>query len=167
MIVWITGRPAAGKTTLGRRLVEALRARGARATLIDSDEVRERLTPAPTYAGEERAIVYRAMAYVARRLADEGVVPVVAATAHEPALRSAVREVAGELLWVHARCSLEEAERRDPKGIYRRARATAQGTVPGVHVPFVEPDDADVTIDTGGAIADASLSAIVDRVAAR
>ncbi len=164
MIVWITGRPAAGKTTLGRRLVDALRARGARATLIDSDEVREKLTPEPTYEKGERALVYRAMAYVARRLADEGVVAVVAATAHDPALRASVRAVAGEILLVHARCSLEEAERRDPKGIYRRARATERGTVPGVHVPFVEPEDADVTVDTEGGIDPRAIDGVIERV---
>ncbi len=148
MIVWITGRPASGKTTLARRVVETLRARGRRATLVDSDEVRAVLTPEPTYAEGERALVYRALAYLARRLHDEGALPIVAATAHDPALRAVAREVAGELLLVHARCSLEVCEARDPKGLYRRARASAIGAMPGIHVPWVDPDDAAITIDT-------------------
>ncbi len=147
-VVWITGRPASGKTTLGRTLVAALGERGTRAVLVDSDDVRAAITPHPSYSPEERAIVYRAIAYVARRLADEGVVPIVAATAHEEALRRAAREVCGPWLLIYARCSAETCERRDPKGLYRTARAAEGGAMPGVHVRFEEPEDADVIVDT-------------------
>lgn len=151
-VVWITGRPASGKTTLGRALVTALRERGTRASLVDSDDVRAAVTPHPTYAPEERAIVYRAIAYVARRLADEGVTAIVAATAHEEALRRAAREVCGSMFLIYARCSAETAERRDPKGLYRSARAAVRGAMPGVHVAFEEPADADLIVDMEGAI---------------
>lgn len=147
-VIWITGRPASGKTTLGRALVTALRERGTRATLVDSDDVRGAITPHPTYSADERAMVYRAIAYVARRLADEGVVVVVAATAHEEALRRAAREVSGSWFLIYARCSPETAERRDPKGLYRTARAATHGAMPGVHVLFEEPTDADLIVDT-------------------
>jgi adenylylsulfate kinase len=164
MICWITGRPASGKTTLGRAVVAAIEARGARATLVDSDEVREDITPNPTYSAEERAIVYRAIAYVARRLAEQGVIAIVSATAHEESLREAAREVAGPFVLVHARCPLEVCEARDPKGIYARARASAVGTVPGVHVPYREPIDADLTVDTDRPLDPRAVDAIVAQV---
>lgn len=162
-VVWITGRPASGKTTLARRLVAALETAGRRATVIDSDEVRVALTPEPTYSPEERLIVYRAIAYLARRAADWGVIPVVAATAHEPALRAAARAIVGDLLLVHARCPLEVCEARDPKGLYRRARATERGSMPGVHVPWVDPDDADLVIETDREVPDAEVAALAAR----
>lgn len=149
--IWITGRPASGKTTLGRRLVARLEARGRRAALLDSDEVRAALTPEPTYSPEERLLVYRALAYLARRALEWGVVPVVAATAHDPTLRDAAKAVLGRWVLVYARCPLPVCEARDPKGLYRRARAAASGAMPGVHVPWIEPDDADVILDTDGA----------------
>jgi adenylylsulfate kinase len=164
LIAWITGRPASGKTTLGRALVAAIRARGARATLVDSDELRDAITPNPTYSAEERAIVYRAIAYVARRLADEGVIAIVSATAHDESLREAAREVAGPFVLIHARCPLEVCEARDPKGIYARARRTEVGTVPGIHVPYREPTDADLTVDTDRPVDSAVVDAILVRL---
>jgi adenylylsulfate kinase-like enzyme len=163
-VVWITGRPASGKTTLARAVVSAIEARGRSASLIDSDEVREAITPRPTYSAEERAIVYRSIAYVARRLAEQDVFAVVAATAHDDSLREAAREVTGGFLLVYARCPLAVAEARDPKGIYARARASASGTVPGIHVPFRAPTDAVLTVDTDRPIEPASVEAIVDRL---
>lgn len=165
MIAWITGRPASGKTTLGRRVVAALEGRGRRATLVDSDEVRAAITPTPSYRAEERAVVYRAIAYVARRLDEQGVIAVVAATAHEPSLRAAAREVCGPMLWILARCPPEVCEARDPKGLYRRARAAARGTMPGVHEPWTDPDDADVVVDTDREVDDSIVAAIAARLA--
>jgi adenylylsulfate kinase-like enzyme len=163
-VVWITGRPASGKTTLGRAIVEALRGRERRATLVDSDEVRSFVTPAPRYDSEERALLYRAIAYVARRLAEESIVPVVAATAHEPALRAAARAICRGMILVHADCPLEVCERRDPKGLYRAARAAPSGTMPGVHVAWTPPLDADVTIDTSTAYDERALAPLLARL---
>ena len=160
-VAWILGRPASGKTTLGRRIVAAIAARGAAATLLDSDEARAAITPSPTYSTEERLTVYRALAWSAARLAEQGVVVVVAATAHEASLRRAVRAIVADVLFVHARCPPELCERRDPKGLYRAARASAHGTMPGVHVPYEEPTDADVVVDTGGSVSDAVVDALV------
>lgn len=164
MIVWITGRPASGKTTLGRRIVSGLEARGTRASLLDSDEVRAVITPNATYAPEERLLVYRSLAYLASRAEGWGVSPVVAATAHEPALRDAVRAIVPNMLLIHARCPLSVAESRDPKGLYRRARQSPHGAMPGVHVPWIEPDDADVVIDTDREVTEASVASIIERV---
>jgi adenylylsulfate kinase-like enzyme len=152
MIVWITGRPASGKTTLARALAEALRARGRSVEIVDSDEVRAVITPQATYSKEERAIVYRSFAYLARRLAEAGRLVIVAATAHDPALRSEARAIASaggaRFVLVHAKASAETCEARDPKGLYRAARARARGTMPGVQEPWSDPDDADLVVET-------------------
>jgi adenylylsulfate kinase len=181
MVVWITGRPASGKSTLARALVAEISARGVRATVVDSDEVRAVVTPRPRYTPEEREIVYRGLAYLAARLAREGIVAVVAATAHEASLRAEARRICEEQvgtplsqndegdtppawLLVHARCPLVVCEARDPKGLYRRARANPHNTLPGLGVPYEEPADADVTVDTGRPLDPAVLCKLADRV---
>jgi adenylylsulfate kinase-like enzyme len=168
-IVWIAGRPAAGKTTLGRAMLAALAAlatRGPRGELIDSDEVRAAITPAPTYADDERRIVYRSMAYLAGRLAARGVPVIVAATAHRRALRQAAGALIPTARWIWLDCSLEEATRRDPKGLYASARAGASSALPGLGEAIEPPaSDEDVEwIGTDAAGDPATPAALVARL---
>jgi adenylylsulfate kinase len=160
-VLWITGRPACGKSTLARALVDALTARGRRATLIDSDEVREAITPEPTYSPEERGLFYRALAYLAARLAREGIIAVVAATAHEAAYRRWASEICPGWFLIYARCPREVCEARDPKGLYARARRDPCNTLPGVGVPYEEPADADLVVETDRTIGEEELRKIV------
>jgi adenylylsulfate kinase len=162
-VLWVTGRPASGKSTLARALAAELATRGIRATVVDSDEVRAVITPEPTYSPEERALFYRALAYLAARLAEEGIVAVVAATAHQAEYRRAAREMAPHWFLVYARCPPAVAEARDPKGLYRRARAGTHSTLPGVGVPYEEPADADWVVATDVAVTPAEVTAIVNR----
>jgi adenylylsulfate kinase len=161
----VTGRPASGKSTLARALAAELATRGIHATVVDSDAVRAVITPEPTYSAEERALFYRALAYLAARLAREGVVAVVAATAHASEYRRAAQEMAPHWFLVYARCPLAVAEARDPKGLYRRARADPHPTLPGVGVPYEEPADADWVVDTDVAVTPEEVAAIVNRFA--
>jgi adenylylsulfate kinase len=161
-VLWITGRPASGKSTLARALADELRSRGVRATVVDSDEMRAVITPEPRYTPEERALFYRALAYLAARLAREGIVAIVAATAHEAAYRRWARELSPGWFLLYARCPLTVCEARDPKGLYRRARAQASTTLPGIGVPYEEPNDADQVVETDTPLAPEAVRAIVD-----
>jgi adenylylsulfate kinase len=158
--LWIAGRPAAGKTTLARRVVAALERRGHPAALVDSDEARRALTPAPTYDDRERDLVYRALAFAADRLAAAGVAPVVAATAGTAALRAAADQACPGLFWVHARLAQDAAAARDPKGLYAAAAAGAIARLPGAGAPFDEPADA-WTVDTASPVPDAEIEVLV------
>lgn len=160
--LWFTGRPAAGKTTLARRAIAELARRHRTAALLDSDEARRALTPEPTYDDRERELVYRALAYAADRLAEAGVVPVVAATAATRALRAAVDAACPGIFWVHACCPRELAVARDPKGLYARAAAGELARLPGAGAPYEEPGEAAWTIDTGAAVPEATVEALVD-----
>src|SRR5262245_46383351 len=146
-VLWITGRPASGKSTLARALADELTSRRMRATVVDSDEVRAAITPEPQYSAAERELCYRALAYLASRLGRERIVAVVAATAHEATYRRWARELCPGLFLVYARCPLSVCEARDPKGLYRRARTESHSRLPGVGVPFEEPIDADAIVD--------------------
>jgi adenylylsulfate kinase-like enzyme len=82
-------------------------------------------------------------------------------------LRASIREVVGDLFLVHARCSLDVAEARDPKSNYRAARARAGGTFPGVHVPYEEPTDADAVVDTSHDVPQHDVDRVVTQIVRR
>jgi adenylylsulfate kinase len=166
-VLWITGRPASGKSTLARALLVEMSARGLRARIIDSDEVRAVLTPDPQYTPDERALFYQALAFMALRQAKEGVTPIVAATAHTAEYRQWARELCPGWFLVYARCPLDVCQARDPKGLYREARNNPHSTLPGVGVPFEEPADADYVVDTSGPLSVQEVRAIVDAFLAR
>jgi adenylylsulfate kinase len=155
-VVWLTGPPSSGKTTIGRELVERLRAAGAPTCLLDGDEVRERLHPRPAYDEEARAGFYATLADLAALLESQGLVVVVAATAHRREYRDRARRVAGRFIEAHVRCDLDTCAARDPKGLYARARAGELDLLPGVSVPYEEPPAAEVTVEGKAPVAAAA-----------
>jgi adenylylsulfate kinase len=163
-LVWFTGLPASGKTTLARQ-VQARLARAARpAVLLDSDELREVLGER-SYAPEERDRFYRALAALAVLLARQGAVVLVAATAPHRADRDRARAALAEAapfveVWV--KTPLAVCEARDPKGLYARARRGETSELPGVGVAYEEPRAPEVVAEDGAD--ETTLTAIVGRL---
>jgi len=150
VVVWITGRPGAGKSRFAKRTLEALRAAGGRsACRLDGDELREALRPQPGYEPEERDAFYATLANLAALLANQGLVVLVAATAHRSAFRERARERAPAYLEVFVDIGQAELERRDPKGLYRAIREGRLSGVPGADVAYEAPERPDVRA-TGG-----------------
>ena len=148
-VVWITGRPASGKSTLGGVLVARLREDGTSCALLDGDEVRDALGRPAGRGPEERDAFYEALARLAALLARQGLVVIVPATAHRRAYRDRARALAPRFLEVHVATPREECERRDPKDLYARARSGAAAGVPGADEPFEAPVAPDVTARDG------------------
>lgn len=146
--IWFTGLPAAGKSTLARALADALAAQDVQTQILDSDELRTVLTPAPDYSPQERDWFYATVAYLAQLLTQNGVNVLVAATAVQRVYRDRAREMLPKFLEVYVRCSLETAMARDEKGTYEQALSGEASTVPGVQIPFEEPLDPEVVVDT-------------------
>ncbi|HEX9051771.1 MAG TPA: adenylyl-sulfate kinase [Anaeromyxobacter sp.] len=147
-VVWATGLPASGKSTFARRLRERLRARGVAAAVLDGDAVRAALVPAPGYDPEGRAAFYETLGNLALALAAEGLVAIVAATAHRRAFRDRVRArlaagaEAGEgprFVEVLVDVPPEVCAARDPKGLWARARAGEAPELPGGAVGYERP----------------------------
>ncbi len=149
IVIWLTGRPAGGKTTLAQALIPLLAQRGYRPVLVDSDQFREILTPEPAYTPAERDWFYKVLGQLAAWLAQQDLCAIVAATAHRRAYRQWARAIAPRFLEVYVQCPLAIAQARDPKGIYARAAAGQAGRVPGIGVPYEPPLEPEAVVDTG------------------
>lgn len=163
-IVWFTGLPASGKTTLARRVQAQLGNRRRAAVVLDSDELRDVLGT-HAYAPTDRAQFYRALAELAVLLARQGVVVLVAATAPHREDRDRARaaldaeSARGRFVEVWVATPLADCEARDPKGLYAAARRGEASQLPGLGVAYEAPEAPDVT--ARGGQDDAAMAAIL------
>lgn len=162
-IVWITGLPASGKTTLARRVRSALPPE-ASAVLLDSDELRTVLGT-QGYSEAERDRFYATVARLAVMVAGQDQIALVAATAPRRAHRDAARASGVPFVEVWVRTSAEECARRDPKGLYAAALRGDAPTLPGMGGVYEPPERADVAADGGED--ERAVSEIVELLARR
>lgn len=146
--IWLTGLPASGKSTLAMQLVDTLRQRQIVVHVLDSDELRQVLTPQATYSPEERAWFYKTVIYIGTLLTRYGVNVIIAATAHRREYRENARSAFNRFVEVYVRCPLEVCIKRDRKGIYKKAQAGNASSVPGMQVLYEAPESPEMVVDT-------------------
>src|SRR5688572_13606926 len=146
-VVWLTGIPATGKTTVARVLLDELTSRDVPTLFLDSDDLRKVMTPEPTYSEEERDIFYAMIGHVAKLGAEGGSVVIVAATAPKRIYRDRVREQVESFVEVLIICDPEILERRDPKGLYAKAKAGEVRDLPGYDLPYEDPRAPELIFD--------------------
>jgi adenylylsulfate kinase len=146
--IWLTGLPASGKSTIVAALVPQLEGLDLPVEVLESDAVRQVLTPTPTYSQAERDLFYRALAFMGARLVAHGVTVIFDATANRRAYRDFARSLIPGFIEVAVECPLELAMQRDYKGTYQRGRRGESTTVPGLQDPYEAPISPEVRIDT-------------------
>jgi adenylylsulfate kinase-like enzyme len=146
---WLTGLPAAGKSTLAAALVRGLRDRGLKPALLESDELRILLTPRPSYTEEDRDAFYEALAGLGALLVRQGIPVVFDATANLRRHRDRARRLIDRFFEVYVATPLAVCEARDPKGIYRAGRRGEALHVPGLQSPYEPPERPDFVVPPG------------------
>ncbi|MEM2102415.1 MAG: adenylyl-sulfate kinase [Candidatus Bathyarchaeia archaeon] len=171
--VWITGLPGSGKSTVANLLLEELLAINVYAQLVSIDMLRRDVTPKPTYSEEERDIVYAALVFSAKLLTDNGVNVIIDATGNRRRYRNQARSQIERFIEVYLRCPLEvcmqrESKRKNthfaPEQIYRKGLTGKSQTVPGVNVPYEEPTNPEIIIDTDKLSPKDSVQKILDKI---
>jgi adenylylsulfate kinase len=147
-VVWLTGLPASGKTTVARELEDELRGRGLRVEVMDGDEVRKGLSRDLGFSKEDREIHAMRVAYVSKLLSRNGVAVIVALISPYRSFRQAIREDIEHFIEVFVRCPVEECAKRDPKGLYAKAFAGEVKDFTGVDDPYEDPDSPELVLDT-------------------
>lgn len=149
VVVFVTGLPSSGKSSLARALEVRLRERGTACLRLDGDELRRCLVPEPGYGADDRAHFYETLARLAALCAEQGMVVLVAATANLRAHRFAARARAPHFVEVFVDVGIDECRRRDTKGLYAGFRRGEVSSVPGEDAPYEPPAAPDVVARGG------------------
>ncbi|MET0327331.1 MAG: adenylyl-sulfate kinase [Luteimonas sp.] len=166
MCVWFTGLSGAGKSTIANHVERLLEARGCHTYLLDGDNLRHGLNRDLGFTETDRLENQRRVSEVARLMTDAGLIVLVSLISPFRAERAAARQLfeAGDFIEVFVDTPLEEAERRDPKGLYAKARRGELPNFTGIDSPYEAPRDAELVLDTMGASLDELARRVVDRM---
>jgi adenylylsulfate kinase len=148
--VWMTGLSASGKSTIAVILEQMLLHKKKHAYRLDGDNIRMGLNKNLGFSAEDRAENIRRIGEVAKLFADAGVIAITSFISPYRKDRDAVRASMkpGEFIEVYINVSLEAAEKRDPKGLYKKARAGQIKGFTGIDDPYEAPEKAEIVIDT-------------------
>ena len=158
-VLWMTGLPSSGKTTITRKLAEHIQ----NLAILDGDELREWLSP-KDFSREGRNKHNRKVANIAKLLLKHNVP--VGVSLISPYLEN--REIAKKIIGnnkffeLYVKCSLEKCEERDIKGLYKKARNNEIKNFTGVNDPYEEPPNPDIFIDTEKYTSEECVTKILD-----
>lgn len=148
MTVWLTGLSSAGKTTLARYVGERLREMGCRVEVLDGDLMRQRLCKGLGYSKDDRDENIRRIGFVAELLSRNGVIVIVSAISPYRAVRAEIRGRIENFTEVYVNAPLALCEERDPKGLYKRARAGELKGFTAIDDPYEAPLEPEVECHT-------------------
>ena len=148
--VWMTGLSASGKSTIAVILEQMLLHQKKHAYRLDGDNIRMGLNKNLGFSAEDRAENIRRIGEVAKLFTDAGVIAITSFISPYKKDRDAVRAgmKPGEFIEVYVQVSLETAEQRDPKGLYKQARAGKIKGFTGIDDPYEEPEKPEIVIET-------------------
>ncbi|QKK02416.1 MAG: sulfate adenylyltransferase subunit CysN [Pseudomonadota bacterium] len=164
VVLWLTGLSGAGKSSLANALEQALFQRGHHSYLLDGDNVRHGLNRDLGFSDQDRVENIRRIGEVACLMADAGLVVLTAFISPFRSDRAMVRELMepGEFIEVYVKASLETCEKRDPKGLYAKARAGTIRHFTGIDSPYEPPQRPEMVIDTETLSVEESVDRILD-----
>ncbi|MFX0073196.1 MAG: adenylyl-sulfate kinase [Candidatus Hermodarchaeota archaeon] len=162
--VWFTGLPCSGKTVLANAVAEELRKIGMKVERLDGDLVRKSLTRDLGFTEEDRNMNIERVTFVAKLLTRNGVAVLASFVSPYNKIRAYSREEIGDYVLVYVKCTLEECEKRDIKGMYAKARAGEIKDFTGINHPFEEPDNFDIIVETDKQTIEESKKIIIEKL---
>ncbi|MGX6442320.1 adenylyl-sulfate kinase [Neobacillus sp. K501] len=149
-IIWLTGLSGAGKSTLAIEIEKELFQRSIRCVLLDGDNIRHGLNKNLSFKPEDRTENIRRIGEVSKLFVEAGMIAIVASISPYIADRAMVRSLVseGDFIEVYVKCSIEECERRDPKGLYKKSRAGEIISFTGISAPYEPPINPEIKIET-------------------
>lgn len=170
-VIWFTGLSGAGKSTIAQALERDLFRRGIHTYVLDGDNVRHGLNSNLGFAPEDRVENIRRVSEVAKLMADSGVVVVTAFISPYRMDRQRAREIAlegrAEFIEVFVDAPLEVCEARDPKSLYKKARAGEIREFTGIDAPYESPEDPEIVVHTDRQTVEESISTILEQLLPR
>ena len=160
--LWFTGLACSGKTVLADTVAEDLKNRDMKVERLDGDIVRKSLTRDLGFSDEDRRKNIERITFVAKLLTRNGVAVLASFISPFNDIRAYSRKEIGNYILVYVKCSLEECEQRDVKGMYAKARSGEIKKFTGIDSPFEEPDSADIIVETDKQTIEESKQIIID-----
>lgn len=168
-VVWFTGLSASGKSTIARRVEQLLLSEGVGVYVLDGDNIRHGLNANLGFSPDDRAENIRRIGHVAQLFADATTICLTAFISPYRADRDAARKLLpeGRFVEVYVAPPMSVCENRDPKGLYKKARAGLIPEFTGISAPYEEPLAPELTLDTSSATVDESAWEVVKYLKAR
>jgi len=163
-VIWLTGIPASGKTTLAEGLKNYYEKQGTPVEILDGDEIRKSLSKDLGFSPEDRKEHNRRVIFVAKILARNGVVTLVPLISPYRETREYARKEIPNFVEVWVKTSVEECKKRDPKGLYKKAQAGEIKNLTGLQAPYEEPQNAELVLDTEKHTVEESIDMITSTV---
>jgi len=161
-VVWLTGLSASGKTTLSTALAKKLTEEQRVHYVLDGDKIRKGLSSDLGFSHEDRSENIRRIGEVAKLFCDAGIHCLVAFISPYRSDRDHVREILdeGQFIEVYVDCPLEECEKRDPKGLYVKARKGEIADFTGISAPYEPPEKPEIHLKTAESTVDECINEI-------
>lgn len=164
VVIWFTGLSGSGKSTIANQVANGLHQLGKLTYVLDGDNIRHGLNKNLGFSPEDREENIRRIGEVAKLFADAGVITTTAFISPYRKDRDKAREILedGRFIEVFVDCPLEVCESRDPKGLYKKARAGEIKEFTGIDAPYEVPENAEIVINTNDLDLDASIQKVID-----
>ncbi len=163
-VIWLTGIPGSGKTTLALELQKVYQQKGLSIEILDGDEIRKTLSKDLGFSPEDRKEHNRRVIFVAQILVKNGVTTIVPLISPYRETRAYARKEIPNFVEVWVKASVEECKKRDPKGLYKKALAGEIKNLTGLQAPYEEPENAELVLDTEKHSVEESADLIISTV---
>ena len=163
-LLWFTGLSGSGKSTLANLVEMELHKRGISTFSLDGDNIRQGINKDLSFAPEDRSENIRRIAEIAHLMVDAGVVTLAAFVSPYIKDRENIKSIVGDenFIEIYINTSLDECERRDVKGLYKKARAGEIKNMTGISAPYEAPNNPDLEIITDNETIESSVETILD-----